>query len=146
MRDEMQMLIKHINRKDWSHVTPQDPRAYQERGKFFASTYVDAEFYGRPNDVPEKVSISTPLVGTNATIERRLFGRVVSHLDMEIKRRFALDAKMRKAALQQGYDSIVLMSQTCYRHFRKAGKIPRNIELNVLNLRCMRNPKTHGTV
>jgi hypothetical protein len=52
---DVQKLVEHINRKNWWHVTPVDPLAYQKRGKFLASTYSDAEFYGRPNDEPEKV-------------------------------------------------------------------------------------------
>lgn len=145
MRDELHELIKYINRKQWWHVTPEDPRAYEKRGKFLASTYREAEFYGRPNDKPDKVVIRVPLVGTNATIERRLFRKVVSHPNIIVERRIALDAKMRRAALRKGFDSIVLMSDSSYKRFCKDGKIPRSIELNVLDLRCMTTPKPDGT-
>src|ERR1051326_2557287 len=41
-------LISYINRKDWWHVPPEDPTAYQKRGMFLSSTFRQAEFYGRP--------------------------------------------------------------------------------------------------
>ena len=138
MRDDIQRLIEHINRKDWWHVTPADPKAYKKRGKFLASSFGDAEFYGRPNDVPERVTIASPIVGDNNTIERKLLGRVESHPDISVQKRFALDAKLRRAAFRNGYDSIVLMSESSFQKFKTEGKIPRSIELNIVNLRCLR--------
>jgi hypothetical protein len=41
-------IVAHVNRKAWWHVPPQDPMAYSKRGKFFASSFAEAEFYGRP--------------------------------------------------------------------------------------------------
>lgn len=38
-------LIAHVNRKDWWHVPPRDPSAYSKRGKFFASSFREAEFW-----------------------------------------------------------------------------------------------------
>jgi hypothetical protein len=137
MQDRIQKLIRHVNRKDWWHVTPTDPRAYEKRGKFFSSTFGEAEFYGRPNDVPEKVAIACPLVGDNDTIERKLIGRVESYPDIGVRERFALDAKLRRAALKKGYDSIVLMSKSGFQKFNKEGGMPRSIELNVVDLRCL---------
>lgn len=61
-------LVAHVNRKNWWHVPPQDPKAYRKRGKFLASTYREAEFWGRPLDEPQKASISRPLVGDEATL------------------------------------------------------------------------------
>jgi hypothetical protein len=138
MRNDIPRLIKHVNRKDWWHVQPVDPRAYEKRGKFLASSFQEAEFYGRPNDLPEKVAIETPVVGDEATIERKLIGRVESHPDISVRERFALDAKLRRAALRKGYDSIVLMSTTGFQRFKKEGKIPRSLELNIVNLRRLR--------
>jgi hypothetical protein len=134
--DDIQKLIKHVNRKDWWHVEPVDPSAYEKRGKFLSSTFGEAEFYGRPGDSPEKVVIANPVVGDNDTVERKLIGRVASHPDITVRARFALDAKLRRAALKKGYDSIVLMSQTGFERYRKDGKIPRSLELNIVNLRC----------
>ena len=138
MQDRIQKLIRHVNHKDWWHVTPTDPRAYEKRGKFLSSTFKEAEFYGRPRDVPERVTVASPLVGDNDTIERKLIGRVESYPDIGVRERFALDAKLRRAALKKGYDSIVLMSKRGFQDFKKEGRIPRSIELNVLDLRCVR--------
>jgi len=68
MQDKVQKLIRHVNRKDWWHVPPADPRAYQKRGKFFASSFRDAEFYGRPLDNPERVVVTKPLIGDEQAI------------------------------------------------------------------------------
>ena len=59
MADEQKgMLIARINRKDWWHVPPSDPNAYEQRGMFLASTFREAEFWGRPLDTPIRRSIS----------------------------------------------------------------------------------------
>jgi len=138
MRGHIQRLIEHVNRKNWWHVTPEDVGAYGKRGKFLASSFQEAEFYGRPGDQPEKVKITSPVIGDNDTIERKLIGRVESGPEIRIPERFALDAKLRRAALKRGYDSIVLMSKPGFQKFKKEGKIPRSLELNVLDLRCLR--------
>jgi hypothetical protein len=138
MRDDIQRLIAHVNRKGWWHVKPADVNAYEKRGKFLASSFQEAEFYGRPGDQPEKVTIASPIVGDNDTIERKLIGRVKSHEEIRVRERFALDAKLRRAALRKGYDSIVLMSKLGFQKFKKEGKIPRSLELNIVDLRCLR--------
>lgn len=48
-------LVLHVNRKKWWHVPPRNPRAYSQRGKFLASSFREAEFWGRPLDEPQKV-------------------------------------------------------------------------------------------
>lgn len=48
-------LLARINRKDWWHVPPANPAAYGQRGKFLASTFQEAEFWGRPLDTPIRV-------------------------------------------------------------------------------------------
>lgn len=138
MRDHIQILIAHVNRKGWWHVKPADSTAYEKRGKFLASSFQEAEFYGRPGDQPEKVTITSPIVGDNDTIERKLIGTVESHPEITVKQRFALDAKLRRAALRKGYDSIVLMSKPGFQKFKKEGKIPRSLELNIVDLQCLR--------
>ena len=138
----LQKLIRHINRKYWWHVRPADCRAYAKRGKFFSSTFKEAEFYGRPIDEPEKVAIARPLVGDNDRIEKQLIGRVESHSDVCVQRRLALDAKLRCAAIRNGFDSIVLFSPTAFQAFNDKGVIPRSIELNVVDLSCLANLKT----
>jgi hypothetical protein len=127
-------LVTHVNRKKWWHVPPQDPNAYRTRGKFLASTYSEAEFWGRPLDEPQKVFISRPLVGDEATLERTLFGRLVSSEDISVKARWALDARMKTAALKWGHDSIVLMAPKAFAKFKANGKIPRSLELNILSV------------
>src|ERR1700683_3374384 len=77
-------LIAHVNRRNWWHVPPQDPSAYSKRGKFLASSFAEAEFWGRPLDEPMKVKISNPLIGDEATIERELFGRPISSGDVSL--------------------------------------------------------------
>ena len=76
-------------------------------------------------------------MGDNDTIERKLIGRVKSHPAITVAERFALDAKLRRAALRKGYDSIVLMSKPGFQKFKKEGKIPRSLELNIVDLRCL---------
>jgi len=135
----VEKLIQHINRKDWWHVPPRDIRAYQKRGKFFASSFREAEFYGRPNDQPERVFIVSPLIGDNDGIERKLLGKVESHSEITVHRRLSLDAKLRRAALRMGFDSIVLLTAPALKALKKDGKIPRSVELNLLNLDCLRH-------
>lgn len=132
---KFQDLIGFVNRKPWWHVPPLDPNAYKKRGKFLASTFAEAEFYGRPLDEPQKVTVLKPLVGDEKTIERRLFGHLVTDLRGEprpIKDILAFDAKRRQLALSKGYDSIILMSPTCFAKWKASGKVPRSLELNVL--------------
>jgi len=126
-------LIAHVNRKKWWHVPPVDPNAYRKRGKFLASTYEESEFWGRPLDDPQRITIARPLIGDEKTIETRLFGQPVPWDGICLmRRRFALDAKMKRTALAKGYDSIVLMSPKGFSKFKATGKFPRSIELNIL--------------
>ena len=48
-----------------------------------------------------------------------------------MENRFALDAKIKKTALAKGYDSIVLMAPKAFTEFKKNGKMPRSLELNI---------------
>jgi hypothetical protein len=137
MKDtSMVKLIAHINRKNWWHVPPSDPLAYTKRGKFYASTFQEAEFWGRPLDTPEKVSIRNPLVGDEPTVQTILFGKQVDYPGDDDPNvliwRWALDAKMKEAALARGFDSIVILSPCGFANLRQSGKLPRSIELNVL--------------
>jgi hypothetical protein len=129
-----QKLVAHVNRKKWWHVPPADPDAYQKRGKFLASSFREAEFWGRPSNEPIRVSIARPLVGDEASIEKALFGERLSSEEKvrTIKLRWKLDALIKKMALRKGYDSIVLMSPKGYLEFKKKGRTPRSIELNIL--------------
>ena len=132
-------LIRYICRKDWWHVLPQDPEAYQKRGKFYSSTFSEAEFYGRPGE-PERVIVKNPLVGDEAFIEQTLFQHRCSETfdsmcgSRLIKARFNLDAKIRNAALKKGYDAVVLMSPCKFVEYQASGKVPRSLELNILRV------------
>jgi hypothetical protein len=131
-----QKLIQHVNRKDWWHVPSQDATAYSKRGKFFTSSFSEAEFYGRPLDIPERVTIKRPLVGDERTIARVL-GIPAQHEGMSLEAIARHDALWRNAALAKGFDSIVLMSEKGFQKFEEEGRIPRGIELNILDLRCL---------
>ena len=128
-------LVAHVNRKQWWHSPPVDPKAYEKRGMFLSSSFAECEFYGRPLDEPKRVAIAKPLVGDEKTIERQLFGHLVTNFEEEprsIAEIQALDAKRKRLALKKGYDSIILMSPKCFTEWKATGKIPRSIELNVL--------------
>jgi hypothetical protein len=128
-------LIAYVNRKDWWHVPPRDPTAYRKRGKFFASSFREAAFWGRPLNDPQRVAIARPLIGDEDTIEKMLLGRCVSSEYIAVEKRWALDAKMKRAALARGYDSIVLMAPKAFAEFQITGRLPRNMELNILDAR-----------
>jgi len=81
------------------------------------------------------VVIAKPLVGDEKTIERKLFGHLVTNFEEEprsIAEIQALDAERKRLALKKGYDSIVLMSPKCFTEWKATGKTPRSIELNIL--------------
>jgi hypothetical protein len=73
-------------------------------------------------------------VGDDSIIEKALFGRVDSDPNMSIERRLVLDARLRRAALQKGFDCIVLLTPKSFQAFSRHGTIPRSIELNILNI------------
>ncbi len=133
MNKTYERLVAHVNRKQWWHVPPVDPDAYKKRGKFFASTFAEAEFYGRPLDEPERVSIAKPVVGDEKTIAEAL-GVPPQYEGMTLEQIAAHDARWKKAALKKGFDAIVLMSVKHFGVWKKTGKIPRSIELNILNV------------
>lgn len=132
-----QALIEKINRKDWWHVPPSDPRAYDKRGKFYASNFREGEFWGRPLDTPERVTVQNPVIGDEPHVQEALFGKTVKYPGEDYPRllewRWKLDARMKKAALAKGYDAIVIMSTPAFKKLRTQGRLPRNIELNVLH-------------
>ncbi len=106
MRKELiQRLVSHINRKHWWHCPPQDPKSYKKRGKFFASSFAEAELYGRPLDESQRVEVSNPLVGSEDRV-LHVLGIPRDYPDPEnprfCEKRLALDAKMRLAALREG--------------------------------------------
>lgn len=124
-------IVAHVNRKAWWHVPPHDPMAYSKRGKFFASSFREAEFYGRPLDVPERVVIAKPLVGDEQAIAKVL-GIPPQHDGMGLEEIAEHDVLWRNAALAKGFDSIVLMTPKAFTRLTSDGKLPRSLELNLL--------------
>ena len=133
MNESLKKLIAHVNCKQWWHVPPVDPDAYKKRGKFFSVSFAAAEFWGRPLDEPERVTISKPLVGDEKGIAKVL-GIPPQHDGMSLDQIAAHDARWRNAALKKGFDAIVLMSPKCFAEWKAAGKIPRSLELNILEV------------
>lgn len=136
MKNIRDILIKKINASDWWHVPPSDPDAYKKRGKFLASTYLQAEFYGRPNLMPEQVRVSNPIFGfSEEEILIDLFSKNWEKLmlkeDDGYSNRIELDRKMYVAAKRKGYDAIVLLTPNAKSMLRK-GRKPNSIELNLL--------------
>lgn len=140
-----EFLVRKINAGEWWHVAPSDPDAYKKRGKFFASTYSQAEYYGHPNDVPKRVTINNPVFGFS---EEQIWKQIVpsykdNKLMMDILndtndenwygRRITVDTMMFSAAKKLGYDSIILICQSGYKALLKNRK-PTSIELNLLDV------------
>ncbi len=138
-----EVLINKINKSEWWHVTPADPDAYSKRGKFLASTYQQAEFYGRPKDIPDKVFITNPVYGfSEKEILKQLFpendssyllGKIKKRKKYWYEERIKLDAKMFKKAKSLGHDAIVLMGRTGRKKLER-NRRPNSIELNLLNV------------
>lgn len=124
-------LLAYVNRKEWWHVPPSDRNAYRKRGKFLASTFREAEFYGRPLDRAERVCVKRPLIGDENLIARVL-KIPAQRPGMSIRKISQHDAAWRNAALAKGYDSILLMARESFVTFKRTGQIPQSLELNLL--------------
>jgi len=133
----IEKLIARINRKDWWHVPPSDSKAYEKRGMFLASTFREAEFWGRPLDIPIRVTVRNPIIGDEDSIQTQLEVTPPPYPGDDSRKvlewRWNLDAKLRKAALAKGYDAIALLSSSGYSKFIHEGRLPLSIELNLLN-------------
>lgn len=139
------ILVNKINNSLWWHVPPKDLSAYKKRGKFLASTFKQAEFYGRPNDVPEKVSVANPICGfSEIEIVKRLFSAKVveeykkyvsgaDHCADWYEKRIEWDARIYRKARGKGYDAVVLLASNGRKYLKKNRK-PHSIELNLLNV------------
>ncbi|MBI5360985.1 MAG: hypothetical protein HZA48_10435 [Planctomycetes bacterium] len=153
-----EVLVGKINKSKWWHVTPVAPDAYSKRGIFLVSTYRQAEFYGRPNDIPDKVFITNPVYGfSEEEILLKLFpgkpnNRFLQAYKKMVKeeqkpqaqdeykqvkqwyqKRISLDAAMFKKAKSLKYDAIVLMTKNGKKELERNRK-PNSIELNLLNV------------
>ncbi len=153
-----EVLINKINKSEWWHVSPADPDAYNKRGKFLASTYQHAEFYGRLNDIPAKVCITNPVYGFSEKeiilqlfqgghnnrflrdyekLKSRAFQPSAKddykYVNYWYQKRIRLDAAMFKKAKLLGHDAIVLLTRNGRKELKKNRK-PSSIELNLLNV------------
>ena len=138
-KDIKKILINKINKSLWWHVTPRDPKSYEKKGKFLASTFHMAEFYGRPNDIPERVQISNPLYGASEKeVLKVLFPAEYNDLICDLGdndegwyiRRVELDSKIYEKAKILGFDSVVLFGTNGEKYLMNNRK-PNSIELNL---------------
>jgi len=136
------LLIQKIGESEWWHVPPKDPLAYKKRGKFLASTYLQAKFYGKPNMESERVKIKSPVFGfSESEILQQLFGSKWRHYLNKVlnaendfyQKRIELDAEIYKKAKSLKYDSIVLMTDAGRRALQRGHK-PKSIELNLYSI------------
>lgn len=125
-------LINCVNHKAWWRTHLPSKQAIRERGLFLASSFREAEFYGRPLDIPFRVKVRNPLVGSFAYIERRLLGNCTPSVDT-VGQIFARDKLMKVRAEALGFDSIVTLSERGYFRYKRENVVPRLMELNVLS-------------
>jgi len=130
MVESKNKFLLKVNKKEWWR-TAENESGKAERGQFLASSYKEAEFYGRPLDKPFKVNIKNPLIGDESSI-MKVLGLPIPSQELSIANRFALDKKMATIAKEKGYDSIALTTIKGYKEFLSSGKMPRSIELNDL--------------
>ncbi len=132
-------LVRSLNRRQWWHVVPLDPEAYAKRGKFYASTFEEAQFYGTPGPA-ERVEVHSPLVTDNAGLETFLSGKPIPSklwdtlhgFGYSYQFRVSVDARLRDLAGSRGFDSIALLSEPGFQRWLSTGRVPRSVELNVL--------------
>lgn len=124
-----QRIIKRINKRAWWR-TAINENAIQERGIFFASSFSQAEFYGRPVDEPFKVNIKKPLVGDEAHV-MTILGLNVPDPEISIPDLLKLEALKMKTASSLGFDSIAIMTSKEFKNFLMKGRLPNQYELQV---------------
>ena len=134
-----QKFANHINKKDWWR-TAINKKAIKERGLFLASSYIEAEFYGRPIDTPFRVKIKNPLIGSEKIILKRLNLKAINE-NSSLAKTFAFDKKIAIVAIKRGYDCIAYISPNEYKTFTSLGRLPRRIELQ-----CFSNAIKHIAV
>ena len=123
-------LVAYIKAHKWWRTALPSKTAIKARGVFYASSFHEAEFYGRPLDTPFMLEVISPLFGDESHIMEMLELPLPPD-NISGKERFALDAEMLKRARGLGYDSIALMTPAGYWDYLVKGKIPRSIEIQV---------------
>jgi hypothetical protein len=139
--DYRKRLIDSIRRRMWWHVPPTDRAAYLKRGKFYASSFDEALFYGRPLDIPDRVVVTNPIFGDSDAVHLQLTGQPEpfgAAEDVSYKQIIQRDALWMRVAKANGFDSIVIFSDAGFRKFRATGVVPRSLELNIFNPSCGR--------
>jgi hypothetical protein len=140
--DQKAKLVGAINRHEWFHVRPYAaPGCYTERGRFYAATYCKAAEYGKPFLYPDRVFVANPLIGEDADTDFALFGH---HLKSRGTYRGLCrnEATRKRAALRQGFDSILLLPPGGIVRFVKTGRIPAKAELCLVDLTRSEGPAT----
>lgn len=125
-------LIARVNRKLWWRTCLPDEKAIRDRGLFFASSFEEAEFYGRPLDTPFRVKIKSPIVGSFVYIQKRLLGKNFTY-DDTVKAIFAHDKLLKRCAQLFGFDSIIVLSAHGHKKFYSEKRLPKSVELNVFD-------------
>lgn len=131
-------VSNQIASREWWHVPPAEAGTYSERGKFYSSSFKEAEFYGIGAEAkPEKVAVSNPIIGDEAFIEKQLLGGRQTLPDVDspdfYKARTELDQRLAQAARDAGYDAIALTTTKGFDQYKRTGKLPASIELNTLH-------------
>ena len=125
-----QKLINRVNRKAWWRTCMPNKKAIRDRGLFFASSFEEAEFYGRPLDTPFRVRIENPIIGHFDHIQKQLLCNTVEFNDT-ITGIFVHDKLLKERAQQQGFDSIIVISESSHKKYCLENRLPRSMELNV---------------
>lgn len=132
--DQKAKLIARINSKCWWHVTPSEGRqAYEDRGRFYSSTFGESETYGRACNVPDRVAVLNPLIGDEDETSRVLLGHGCPDLK-GYDAVCAYEAERKRRAIGMGFDSIVVPTRLGMRRFIETGRLPLIMELCLLDL------------
>lgn len=126
----LEALVRRINHKNWWHVQ-QDPNTYKKQGTFLTSTFRKSEVLGRPLKEPYQVNVSSPFVGDEEAIETDLLRQRGPLEANNMLPQLKWNGGLKKAAMKQGYDCVVLMSPKDFEDYRLRGKIPLSIDLTI---------------
>jgi len=107
-------------------VAKLSPTAYSKRGKIFASSFAEAEFWGWRLDVPQRVSVAKACAGDERAISKVL-GIPSPRAGVSVKQISAPDSKWRNAALRKGFDSILVLAPQAFAKFKTTGELPRSL-------------------
>src|SRR5690606_20636330 len=98
-------------------------KALKERGIFLASSFRDAEFYGRPLDTPFKVSIEKPLFGDEKHVMKQL-DLGFPEQDITVENLLKMEATKMHIASNKGFDCIAIVTPKQFWRFQRTGHLP----------------------